>query len=201
MSAFRVRRIAAGEGAALRDVRLRALADTPLAFGSTHAREAALPDEHWEEWAAASAGDGAAQALFVAEAAEADAEPPGAGEGSAAEPPGAGERSAAEPPGAAASAPLVGLAFVLVDPGDPTRANLFSMWVAPDARGGGAGTALVAAVVDWVRARGVRILRTAVTVGNDAAARLYARAGFADTGTREPLGHSDAEVRILELTL
>jgi len=85
--------------------------------------------------------------------------------------------------------------------GDPTRANLFSMWVAPEARGSGAGTALVAAGVDCVRACDVRILRTAVTVGNDAAARLYARAGFADTGTREPLGHSDAEVRILELTL
>jgi hypothetical protein len=40
-----VRRVRADEADALRDIRLRALADTPLAFGSTHAREAAYPPE------------------------------------------------------------------------------------------------------------------------------------------------------------
>jgi ribosomal protein S18 acetylase RimI-like enzyme len=38
---------------------------------------------------------------------------------------------------------------------------------------------------------------TQVTVGNDAALRLYQRAGFADTGEREPLGHSDAMAIVL----
>jgi GNAT superfamily N-acetyltransferase len=36
---------------ALRELRLRALADTPDAFASTLEQEAALPDEAWQQWA------------------------------------------------------------------------------------------------------------------------------------------------------
>lgn len=39
----------------LRDTRLRALADSPGAFGSTHAGESARPDSFWQERAAAAA--------------------------------------------------------------------------------------------------------------------------------------------------
>ena len=95
----------------------------------------------------------------------------------------------------------VGLAFAVIDTEDATLARLFSMWVAPEARGSGAGGALVRAVVDWTAAHGARMLRTAVTLGNDPAARLYDRAGFVDSGVREPLGHSDAEVAVLERRL
>jgi GNAT superfamily N-acetyltransferase len=160
----RVRRVRADEAATLRAIRLRALDDTPLAFGSTHAREAAYPAERWETWARESAA-GAARATFLAV-----------------------DR---------ADAP-VGLAFAVVD---GEAAHLYSMWVAPEARGIGTGAALVAAVLDWTRASGARTLRTAVTIGNDAAARLYERAGFRDTGAREPLGHSDADVAVLERPL
>ena len=75
------------------------------------------------------------------------------------------------------------------------------MWVAPEARRSGAGGTLVDAVVGWTTAVGAKRVRTAVTVGNDAAARLYTRGGFRDTGVREPLGHSDAEVIVLERPL
>jgi hypothetical protein len=61
-----VRRLAAGEGELLRAVRLRALADTPLAFGSTRDREAAWPLARWEAWAA-SAAEGDRQVLLLAE--------------------------------------------------------------------------------------------------------------------------------------
>jgi ribosomal protein S18 acetylase RimI-like enzyme len=46
-----VRRIRSDEWEALRDVRLRALADSPNAFGSTYARESEHDDEFWRKWA------------------------------------------------------------------------------------------------------------------------------------------------------
>jgi GNAT superfamily N-acetyltransferase len=62
----RVRRVRAGEGLKYRDIRLRALADAPGAFGSTYADEASRPDSHWTQAAQARSG-GPAAATFVAE--------------------------------------------------------------------------------------------------------------------------------------
>jgi ribosomal protein S18 acetylase RimI-like enzyme len=166
--AVRVRRVRAGEADALRDVRLRALADEPLAFGSTHAREAAYPRERWAAWARDSA-NGPHQVTYFATA-DRDDTP-------------------------------VGMAFAVIDADDAMLAHLFALWVAPDARGAGAGGALAAAVVEWAAGRGAQTLRTAVTVGNDRAARLYDRGGFRDTGIREPLGHSDGVTAVLERRL
>jgi len=61
-----IRRIAPGDGPALREVRLAALTIDPLAFGSTHEREADQTDETWETWARAAA-QGPDQSVFVAE--------------------------------------------------------------------------------------------------------------------------------------
>jgi GNAT superfamily N-acetyltransferase len=108
----RVRRIRPDEAHALRDVRLRALADEPLAFGSTQAREAAYPAEQWAAWARDSA-DGPTQATYFATVEPDDGTP-------------------------------VGMAFAVVHADDATLAHLFAMWVAPEARGTGAGGALVA---------------------------------------------------------
>ena len=159
----RVRGIGADEADLLRDVRLRALRDAPMSFGSTLAREEGYEPETWERWAANSAG-GERQAIFVVE--------PGAG-----------------------------MASGVIDDEEPALAHLYAMWVAPEARGSGAGRALVEAVVAWATERGAKRLTTSVTEGNAAGAALYAAAGFADTGRREPLGHSDAVVAVLERPL
>lgn len=49
MAGIAVRRIRGGEWAELRDLRLRALADAPDAFATTHAEAEALPDSHWRQ--------------------------------------------------------------------------------------------------------------------------------------------------------
>jgi ribosomal protein S18 acetylase RimI-like enzyme len=158
-----VRRLGPGEVDLLRDLRLRALRDAPMAFGSTLAREEAYEPGQWERWAA-DAARGERQAVFIAE--------PGAG-----------------------------LASGVIDDEDPALAHLYAMWVAPEARGTGAGRALVNAVIAWAAERGARTLTTSVAEGNAAAARLYGGAGFADTGRREPLGHSEGVVAVFERPL
>jgi ribosomal protein S18 acetylase RimI-like enzyme len=200
----RVRRVRADEGPLLRAVRLRALADTPLAFGSTHAREAAYPSERWERWARESAA-GARQATFLAIAGEAG--DPGATAGAAEAQDADGPADAAaeapdiEAPGTPNPTHAVGLAFAKIADDDRHDAHLYAMWVAPEARGTGAAAALLDAVVAWTTKQGARTLHTNVTTGNEPAARLYARAGFRDTGRREPLGHSGAETAVLERAL
>jgi len=65
-------------------------------------------------------------------------------------------------------------------------ASLVSMWVAPSARGSGAGDGLVSAVVAWAVDEGFTALRLWVTVGNDPAENLYLRHGFLRTGGLKP---------------
>ena len=157
------RRVTLDDVDLMRDVRLRALQDAPMAFGSTYAREAAFEREVWEERVRENA-TGERSVAFVLE-------------------------------------PRAGMAVGAIHDDDPEVAHLYGMWVAPEARRGGAGRALIEAVIAWAAQRGARQMLTAVTEGNDAALRLYERAGFADTGAREPLGHSDAVTVVLERPL
>jgi GNAT superfamily N-acetyltransferase len=61
-----IRRIRADEGLRLRDIRLRSLADSPMAYGSTLAREEAYLEAVWHERAEnGAAGD--KSVTFVAE--------------------------------------------------------------------------------------------------------------------------------------
>lgn len=47
-----IKRITAEDGLVFKEVRLRALQDTPTAFSSTYAKEAQFPDEEWRSRAA-----------------------------------------------------------------------------------------------------------------------------------------------------
>lgn len=60
-----VRRVTADEWRALRDVRLRALADAPAAFETRFEEARERPERWWIDWAARSAA-GDAQAMFLA---------------------------------------------------------------------------------------------------------------------------------------
>ena len=56
------------------------------------------------------------------------------------------------------------------------------MMVAADWRGRGVGTALVAAAIEWARARGMHKLTLSVFPHNDAAIALYRKFGFIEEG-------------------
>ena len=59
---------------------------------------------------------------------------------------------------------------------------LFAMWVAPEARGKGAGDALVRAVIAWAKDNGHERLVLEVGDWNQPAINLYRRNGFKPTG-------------------
>ncbi len=60
----------------------------------------------------------------------------------------------------------------------PTDCMLFSMWVAPEARGSRVGAELVNAVDDWAGTWGGRRIVLWVIATNDGASRFYERIGF-----------------------
>jgi ribosomal protein S18 acetylase RimI-like enzyme len=59
------RRVRPDEWQQLRDTRLRALADAPTAFGTTHAEASTRPEGWWRDWAERSAASDT-QAMFLA---------------------------------------------------------------------------------------------------------------------------------------
>jgi ribosomal protein S18 acetylase RimI-like enzyme len=64
---------------------------------------------------------------------------------------------------------------------------LYALWVEPDSRGNDLGARLIEAVAGWAREQGATRLDLSVTTNNAAAAALYTRAGFGETGRRRPL--------------
>jgi GNAT superfamily N-acetyltransferase len=145
MTDVQVRRIQSGEGPTLRDIRLRALSDSPAAFGETLDEAASRPAAHYEDVARACAA-ATEQTGFFAED----------GDGR-----------------------TVGMVRAFRD---HAGVELVGMWVAPEARGRGAGAALVDAVIGWARAAGAEAVLLQHADGNMAARRLYERCGFVETG-------------------
>jgi ribosomal protein S18 acetylase RimI-like enzyme len=170
---YKVRRIRPGEADRLRDIRLRALSESPSAFGSTYAAASERPSAYWEELAAAWS-DGEDGALFVA---------------------GSGGMWV----GIAGGARRADLLAYVAPPGTVT---LGWMWVSPEARGTGLGRRLTDQVVAWARATAANAVDLWVTCGNDAALSLYRRAGFSAIDEHRPLASDDRyEVQRMVLTL
>lgn len=88
---------------------------------------------------------------------------------------------------AEANGVLRALVWAKCDAEEACAVNLFQMWVAPEARGRGVAAALLQDAIAWARSIGAQRIRLGVVGGNEAAARLYARAGFRDVGAPAPL--------------
>jgi len=160
-----IRPLRAHDWPAYRAVRLRSLADAPYAFGSSLALEESWRPELWMARLTAAETSGRDLPLIAEDA---------------------NTTGAANEAPSVASAPL-GLVYAKCDPEQAGAVNLFQMWVAPEARGRGVAQALLQASIDWARSIGAQRVHLGVVCGNDAAARLYRRAGFRDVGAPEPL--------------
>lgn len=78
----------------------------------------------------------------------------------------------------------VGSVYALHDAKDTDVGRLGGMWVAPDQRGRGIGTALLDAARIWAVQLGKRHLRLWVACDSGAGRRLYEKAGFQLTGAQ-----------------
>ena len=152
MSTATTREFLTNEWQTYRELRLRALADSPEAFGSTLAGEQVYPESWWVDRLSA----GVASVTDLPLVAEVDGEP-------------------------------AGLSWGRIEPEQPDTAHVYQVWVAPEARGRGAGRMLLESVLAWARGQRVGAVELSVTCGDTPARRLYERAGFVPFGEPEPV--------------
>lgn len=81
------------------------------------------------------------------------------------------------------------------------EAELLLVIVAADARGQGIGGALLGEAARWLRREGARRCFLEVEASNEAAAALYARAGFVQVGLRPGYYGQGRDARVLRLDL
>jgi ribosomal protein S18 acetylase RimI-like enzyme len=142
-----VRQLTPDQWQELRRIRLRALADSPHMFLSSHAQEVDYPDGKWElefkrgDWYAGYAG----------------------------------------------RKPVCMLGVTKEPEMPPYECYLEYMWVSPQFRRSGVGRSLLEGVLSNLRETGYSTVFLWVLSGNDVAAHLYERMGFAGTGLSQPL--------------
>ena len=78
-----------------------------------------------------------------------------------------------------------GMVFSFAEELDPQRAQVVSMWVAPEVRREGVGRRLIETVVEWARGRRMRDVKLMVTSVNHGAIAFYECLGFRMTGKTE----------------
>ena len=86
----------------------------------------------------------------------------------------------------------VGLASAVIWAQDPDVAYIYQMWVLPDVREMGIARTFLERISAWAGSRRCSLLKLSVTTLNDAAVRLYQRAGFKPAGPLEPLREGSA---------
>ncbi|MGH1563438.1 GNAT family N-acetyltransferase [Mumia sp. DW29H23] len=170
--AYEVVRPAESEWEQLRELRLRALRDTPIAYGERYEEALRVGEDNWRARAARSVSPGNVQVV----ARLVDGDDAGLWVGSMA---GFVSRGV----------PAYATDGVVADPDAPPRANLVGVFVDPRVRGRETGVtdALLDAVVAWARdEQGLDRLYLHVHEDNPRAAGYYRRRGFVATGASFP---------------
>ncbi|WP_262850774.1 GNAT family N-acetyltransferase [Mumia quercus] len=165
--AYELLRPVEGDWEQVRDLRLRALKDTPIAYGERYGDAVRLDEAEWRTRAAR--GDAQDSVQVVARLT--DGEAAGRWVGTM-----AAFVSRGLPPY---------LPGAVEEPDAPRQANLVGVFVDPQVRGRGAGVAeaLLDAVVAWARdEQGLDRLHLHVHEDNPRAAAFYRRYGFVATG-------------------
>ena len=93
---------------------------------------------------------------------------------------------------------IVGTTYGLLDSERKDAGRVGGMWVEASQRRRGVGRALLAAVLVWARARGLRRVGLWAPASEPAAVALYYRAGFRGTGRQRPLP-TNADLHIIEM--
>lgn len=93
-----------------------------------------------------------------------------------------------------------GMVFSFAEELDPQRAQVVSMWVAPEVRREGVGKRLLETVLEWARGREMRDVKLMVTSVNHGAIAFYERLGFRMTGKTE-VYPNDATIKQYEMVL
>jgi len=81
------------------------------------------------------------------------------------------------------------------------EAEVLTLAVEPTQRRQGIATGLLSAAIDQARGRGARAMLLEVSVNNDAARALYARAGFVEVGRRPRYYADGSDALILRAAL
>ncbi len=190
-----VRRAEPDDWAALRQVRLAALADAPWAFSSTHGHEAPLGEAEWRQRTQTAAWflawqDGDTVGVAAAFPQPDPAQDPDQSQAQVPDPDQAQAQDQDEEPDpdqAQDEEP----GDTRIQPGPAAEWHVISMWASPGVRGSGVAGLLVAAIAGHVRAAGARRLTLWVADGNDRAHGFYRRAGFRPTGRRQTYQRPD----------
>jgi RimJ/RimL family protein N-acetyltransferase len=163
--------------AAIRDIRLRMVTDTPEAFLETREQVLARDEQGWRARFREQSGPDSHRVVAVA--------PDGRWVGTV-----GCFLSEGSPP-----------YIVAVRPG-PRRANFVGVFVDPEWRGGtGVFDALLGDVVRWVRdEKGIAELHLHVVEGNERALRAYRKRGFRETGIIDRT-HDGADAGEVEMVL
>jgi ribosomal protein S18 acetylase RimI-like enzyme len=97
---------------------------------------------------------------------------------------------------------FIGLSLGVKHESNSDEARIYQMWVAPQYRGIGVGSALIDRVKKWAVDVNSRKILLSLTTSNMQAVSLYLTMGFKLFGAREPLREgTDLQVQPIEFTL